>query len=65
MAIVFPEFTLSLLIVLQQSHFLRALRYGMLPTVGVSIGIDRLAVIMTHAASIQEVIFFPQMRPGN
>ena len=45
--------------------FLRALRYGMPPTVGVGIGIDRLAMIMTNAASIQEVIFFPQMRPEN
>jgi lysyl-tRNA synthetase, class II len=43
--------------------FLRALRYGMPPTVGVGIGIDRLAMIMANAASIQEVIFFPQMRP--
>ena len=45
--------------------FLRALRYGMPPTVGIGIGIDRLAMIMTNAASIQEVIFFPQMRPEN
>ena len=45
--------------------FLRALRYGMPPTVGIGIGIDWLAMIMTNAASIQEVIFFPQMKPEN
>ena len=43
--------------------FLRALSYGMPPTAGLGVGIDRLTMIMANAASIQEVIFFPQMRP--
>ena len=43
--------------------FLRALQYGMPPTSGIGIGIDRLVMLMTGRTYIQEVLFFPQMKP--
>ena len=43
--------------------FLRSLEYGMPPTSGIGFGIDRLAMLLTNQVSIQELLFFPQMKP--
>ena len=43
--------------------FVKSLEYGMPPTAGIGIGIDRLTMLITNMSSIQEVLFFPQMKP--
>ena len=47
------------------NQFLTALEYGMPPTSGIGIGMDRLTMLLTNKKTIQDVLFFPQMKPEN
>ena len=47
------------------NQFLTALEYGMPPTSGIGIGMDRLTMLLTNRKTIQDVLFFPQMKPEN
>ena len=45
------------------NQFLKAIEYGMPPTSGIGIGMDRLTMLLTNKKTIQDVLFFPQMKP--